>query len=399
MIKKHRQHKSGIIAAALREQCLQPDLPSGALLPSTHQVAANFQVSLMTAHQALQQLKLEGLVYRVQGSGTYLKKSISLPKRIGIADCSIAMLYNEEMQQAQNRVISNCIEYLTEHCFDVQTISYPELSNATTAAKLLASLDGLLLSYNYADSDIIAKLANATIPIVVYRHEFVANLPFSQVVFDFNPGILQALSSLALAPDDSPIIIYESTPSALHRRDLLTTHLQAAGFPPEKLIFQEVCSVSRTADCFRLARVSSRRWRGKLLFCVIDDIAAGIINALKAEQLYPGKDYRLLSIGNSENYGFRLFETPFLASIDMPLQQLAQESCRLLTSLIEEPGISQHIIRIPGYFVKRPSAFLDKNIVPVWAVNSVLGKKQQNSKLKPDQERVKPDPILQTEPA
>lgn len=43
-------------------------------LPSENQLAATFGVSRMTARKALVELEAEGLVERIRGKGTYVKK-------------------------------------------------------------------------------------------------------------------------------------------------------------------------------------------------------------------------------------------------------------------------------------------------------------------------------------
>lgn len=366
MFKRQLVHKSSRIASVLQERFRQQKLSAGALLPSTYAIAKEFEVSLMTAHQSLKELERQGIVYRIRGSGTYLKVAMRTRLRIGLADCSIESLYNKKMQQIQNRVIDFCIDYLSEHNYDIQTISYPELSNPITSERLLESLDGLLLSYNYADEGIISKLRKAPLPVVVYRHEFLADLPFSQVIFDFSQGIVDALECLSLTTKAVPVILYEATPSSLYRRDLFVAHLAQAGIPSERVTFHEVTSAERTANCFRLARVMGERWRGKLLLCVIDDIAVAILNALRVEKMVPGRDYRLLSIGNCEEFGFQLFTEPFLATINMPIKQLAIESCRLLVDRIEHSVNNQHNIRIPGNFIKRGSLFLNSALQTDW---------------------------------
>ncbi len=371
MFRRQSDHKSTRIASVLLERFRRQNLSKGALLPSTHAIAEEFQVSLMTAHQSMQELEGQGVVYRIRGSGTYLKSEMRVRPRIGLADCNIELLYNKKMQQIQNQVIDFCIEYLTAHHYDIQTISYSELNNQATASRLLESLDGLLLSYNYADSGIVNKLRKANLPVVVYRHEFLAELPFSQVIFDFSQGIEDALGCLSLTLEDAPVVLYEATPSSLFRRDLLVASLQGAGISSDKVTFHEVTSVDRTANCFRLARVLGGRWRNRLLICVIDDIAAAIVSAFRVENMVPGRDYRLLSIGNSEEYGFQIFDAPCLACIDMPLKKLAIESCQLLKNLIEKPDTCQHIIRVPGRFIKRASLFLNPDLQPIWLDNEL----------------------------
>jgi GntR family histidine utilization transcriptional repressor len=55
----------------LKAQLAQGRWPSGARMPSEAELCARFRVSRMTVNRALRELKSEGLIERVQGSGTF----------------------------------------------------------------------------------------------------------------------------------------------------------------------------------------------------------------------------------------------------------------------------------------------------------------------------------------
>jgi len=360
-MKTSRHNKIEAIAKSLQEDFLRSSLPSGALVSSTRDIAEQYQVSPLTAHKALQKLVEEGMLFRIRGSGTYLKQGFQKTQRIGIADSSITWLYNKEMVQTQNQIINYCIDYLSEQNYTVQTISYAELTNVRTVSRLLTDLNGMLLSYNYLDAAVLSHLKGRQFPIILYRHEFVDPHPLSQVIYDFEPGILEAIGQLQLYPDDPPVLIYEATPSSLARKKLWIEQLVKVGFNEKQLISHEVHYNNRQAECFRLARVYGQKLHGRLLITCNDDIAASIIDALAPEGLLPGRDFRLLSIGNSEQYGFKLFQQPGIASIDMPMKSIALESCKLLIRQIKDPSSCQHIIRVPGHFIMRTSAAIPED--------------------------------------
>lgn len=68
------------IAAYLRERVSV--LSAGARLPSDAELSAKFQVSRMTARQAVQVLAQEGLLYRERGRGTFVAKR-TVPRLLG----------------------------------------------------------------------------------------------------------------------------------------------------------------------------------------------------------------------------------------------------------------------------------------------------------------------------
>lgn len=62
------------IHAKLREQIDANDLEAGAAVPSERELAEVYGVSRMTARQALNELKTDGLVYQERGIGTFVAK-------------------------------------------------------------------------------------------------------------------------------------------------------------------------------------------------------------------------------------------------------------------------------------------------------------------------------------
>ena len=64
------------VADALRKQITRGDYPKGGQLPNQNELAEKFDTSRVTIKKALDLLSIEGLVFSIQGSGTYVKKNI-----------------------------------------------------------------------------------------------------------------------------------------------------------------------------------------------------------------------------------------------------------------------------------------------------------------------------------
>jgi DNA-binding GntR family transcriptional regulator len=71
MYDKGRVSKYPIIKQALKSRLLTGLYRPGQAIPSETQLAKEFTVSRMTARRALDELEREGLIYRVQGSGSF----------------------------------------------------------------------------------------------------------------------------------------------------------------------------------------------------------------------------------------------------------------------------------------------------------------------------------------
>lgn len=72
------------VADALRKQITRGDYPKGGQLPNQNELAEKFDTSRVTIKKALDLLSIEGLVFSIQGSGTYVKKNIRQLSETGI---------------------------------------------------------------------------------------------------------------------------------------------------------------------------------------------------------------------------------------------------------------------------------------------------------------------------
>lgn len=72
------------VADELRKQIRRGDYPKGGQLPNQNELAEKFDTSRVTIKKALDVLSIEGLVFSIQGSGTYIKKNITQLSETGI---------------------------------------------------------------------------------------------------------------------------------------------------------------------------------------------------------------------------------------------------------------------------------------------------------------------------
>ena len=72
MIKTRRKSKSIQIAETLRQELLKNPPEPGTRMASATELAADCGISVPTAHNVLNLLVKEGLLYRKHGSGTFL---------------------------------------------------------------------------------------------------------------------------------------------------------------------------------------------------------------------------------------------------------------------------------------------------------------------------------------
>ena len=66
-----------LIANRLRQEIAEGMYAPGDQLPQEMAIANDFNVSRITVRNALQQLENDGLIYRIQGAGTFVKEAES----------------------------------------------------------------------------------------------------------------------------------------------------------------------------------------------------------------------------------------------------------------------------------------------------------------------------------
>ncbi len=353
MIAKTRIGKGKKVADRLRDELSRFSGGEGTPVASASEIAREYHISLPTAHSAINQLVKEGLLYRVQGSGTFLKSGSGKQCiRIGIADSTLSPL-SAEVQKILDMHIDYAMKFFMERNCETTLIAYPDL--VKEPSNLSRNFDALLVSINYMDSNSIRILSESGLPVVVYRFENEANLPFSQVYYDQNSGIAKAVAAIMPSLSDSPIVICEKTPSGNASKEMFRKYLVKAGFSDSRIEYHEVVTFSREISCYRLVRVHYKEFRNRVIFCANDDIAFNLMNAFFDEDMHPGVDYRICGIGNYEDQVNLFGEKPILASVERSKKLMAEESCRLLQYLMENPTESRFSVKVPTDFIMRQS--------------------------------------------
>ncbi len=359
MLRGIRKSKSRLIADALGEELSSGNHRPGMAVASATEIARRFSISIPTAHNVLNLLAHDGILYRVHGSGSFLTESASkLPLRIGVGDSSYALSLNKDMLANWNLYIKYALDILSRSNCTPLTFSYQELINPQFASRIADNFDALLISCNYLDSRSISILSDSGLPVVVYRGFSEYNAPFSQVCYDLNSGYTEVFRSLD-NPSEKTVLVYADTPNAALIRRLYLKYLKLRpNFGQNQLQEFEIPYHQRDISCYRLIRAKGKHFRNHVILVSGDDLAVAIISAFLDEDMFPGRDYKLISIDNSEGYSYVFPDstTPVIASIDLPKKLMMTEACRMLLSMIRHPSQCHMYIRIPTKFIPRASS-------------------------------------------
>ena len=354
MIKREKIAKCERIAASLKNELAMIEVHHGMPAISAKDLAKQYGVSVPTAHNALNILVREGLLYRVKGSGTFFNCPVPEKKMlIGIADQAVCPEYlSPELIRILNYHIVYASEYLKNAGCDIRMITYNEMMEENA----LQGLDGLLISCMFLDSKSIKLLLKSRLPIVGYRFNHPNNYPVSHARYDLNTGMTEALDELNLTPDCRINLITEQIPYGEHAQKCWLKHLKKRKIDVSQIQISEIPTKDLEINCYRLIRVYPERFKNSVILVGDDEIAKNLINAMTLEGYEQGKDYRLIGIGNRADHGMKSAEDLEIASIDLPIQQMAEESAKLLLYKISNPSECHCIVMIPTHYKSRKSS-------------------------------------------
>ena len=360
MIKRIRTAKSRSIADTLREELSSLRTYRGMPAVSAGELADQYGVSVPTAHNALNILVREGLLYRVRGSGTFFSQdNPGKQLRIGIADQTVSPEY---LSADSNRILdyhfARAAQYFQSSDCSVRFISYAELMSGNA----LADLDGLLVSALFIDAASVKLLQASGIPVVVYRysHSFQNNYHFSKLFYGLDSGMREALDYLKPDADSRIILIAETTPSGRFTAERWQKNLTDYGIRKSRIRRYDIEVPEREISCYRLVRVQTELFHDAVILTGNDEIALNISNALLLEGLVGGRDYRLVGQGNLAGYGFPAVRKMEIASIDLPIALMAEEAAKLLLFKIGKSSVCESESMVPTRFIPRKSAGSDR---------------------------------------
>lgn len=324
-------------------------------MASAREVASRFGISLPTAHEIINQLVKEGLLYRVRGSGTFIRRDKTRDSlRIALLDMPVRAV-PQSLYHVFEEEINHIYNLLRSRNFQVQIISYFELRNRVQALELLRSFDGLLISFTYLDQYSFPLFQESKTPFVVFLHSYEIDQPCSQVYADFLPGMMEALKLVVPSRRENPVIFTETNVSCQASCDLWKKSLQNFGIPSEKIETVVIDYLRRSFECYKYVRVYHEKLAKKLILTSSDGLACDLIAAFMLENYQPGKDFHVISCGDREAQGFRFSDEPMITSIGVPEKQIINEAVKLLLRLIESPSDCIYLTKIPSRLTIRKS--------------------------------------------
>ena len=219
------------IAEQLRREILEGKLKPGTPVLSSRELARTFGVSLSTAHKAANCLVREALIYRRQGSGTFVNSPKARSERILQIGCAIRKEF-EDVKIARLLSIPGLrlVKRLRASGCRIRFLSGNAFAGKATLLAYLEGLDGLLISAAYINLQECSYLHEVRLPTVLFQGDCELPLPFHQVLPDHMTGMRELFSRARQACFQGIIVIYPDHANGYARRDACILAAKEYGF-------------------------------------------------------------------------------------------------------------------------------------------------------------------------
>lgn len=338
------------IAEELRRKIRRENLSSGTPVMSSRALARYYKVSLSTAHKAVQTLVEEGILYRRQGSGTYVGTQAPDRTKPLIIGCNFRNRLNDLLEKLLFEPETHAMEYLQSQNCTLRMVPPETFTEGDPTGEFLRGLDGLLISTTLSSLNCPYLLNALKIPTVLFQGECEYDLPFHQVLPDQMTGLRAMFRKAAYWKFDSILIVHHDYQNACFRKDICIRAAKEAGYRNVETIL-----IPQSGNVYKLGLQLARNCSNRLIFTASDLITFDLIRAFNDTGLLPSRDYHIVGFDNIEGINIRPCPIPMATAISYNREKAAIIAAQLLLSEIWQPSGYTHIIKIPTKFVLRES--------------------------------------------
>jgi GntR family transcriptional regulator of arabinose operon len=351
------------IVDEIRERIVAGDLVAGDRLPSEVQIAQQHHTSRGTVRHALNVLVNEGLLERVQGSGTFVRLSPLTRERSGIqaAQKSIGIILSQANDELNMGILRGVEQAARPRGYQV-SFTYTEESTEEqerNVARLAASASGLIIFpvSNQSYDNAIAQLQQENFPFVLVDR-YLSDLDCDYVTSDNLGGGYRATEHLLILGHTRIGFAYSPsggllTTSVRDRWEGYHKALQEYHQPFDESLVYYLSSHADDTSTMSFDDFVTSLHRPRAIFSANDSIALEIFQAAARHGLRVPEDIALV--------GFD--DVSFAAHLSTPLTTVAQQSVEmgmhagiLLLNRIEQQisGPPRHI-ELPTNLIIRQS--------------------------------------------
>jgi GntR family transcriptional regulator of arabinose operon len=353
----------GQLTTSLRERILDGRLPVGTRLQTDNEIAAEYKISRDTVRQALAILTAEGLIERIQGRGTFVRRSaantnfVTIPqeqKQIGL------FLNRIDNSQDYLDILVGVEQAVKLHGYSV-SFNYTERDSDQQIRDILRmhanQVTGMII-YPVGDAtymDQIRQLQAHNVPLL-FIDRYLPDLVTDYVGTDNRGGGYRATEHLIILGHRRVGFIYlhqetpENTSSVQERLQGYKQALKTYDVPYDETLVTADLSSKSVSVQQSLREFLRRPDRPSAIFAVNDIVALDIMQAAHLLGLHIPEDLAIIGF-DDERFASRI--NPPLTTIAQPFFDIGLRAGTLLISRIEGlTGPPKHI-ELPANLIIR----------------------------------------------
>ena len=344
------------LAQLLRQEITQNRLPANTPVSSVRALAAKHKVSTLTANRALNVLVEDNIIYRIQGSGTFVaehKKWLSgHATRIGLSFYALPASYSSDSYHSTFGMYQGqIVDMLKQEGHDISIISQAENEQLDIFRNTINYTDALIINKDWITDDNLEILLAYPHPILLIDSPYIKDLPFHQVVPDYFLGFKKVVEYLDEL--NCKLVVcagVSDTETHSFRRGYFAKILKRFG--KGLVLGEDLTMQQKEHDMGRLTgrelgkMYLARNPRPDVIFSVSDFISFGILDVLLEKNLAPGRDFKLISLDNIEAREVCPFGKPMLTTLTNPRNKQTEEIIKLLKETMASNDKTIRIIKV-----------------------------------------------------
>jgi GntR family transcriptional regulator of arabinose operon len=334
--------KYRVINRWIEEKIESGELPDGAKVPSENELAEQFHFSRQTVRQAISTLESNGLVVRVRGSGTFVKRA---PAKFKPKTMNIGVIITCLDDYVFPSIVQGIEGVLTHNNYTMSFgITYNKVENEANALKqmLRMGVDGLIAEGTKSalpnpNIEIYKKLQAEKIPCV-FINGYYDDIGNGYVVIDdvaagemvCNELIKNnhiRIAGVFKSDDMQGHKRYQGFVNAMYRHDIRVHDEAVIWYTTEDFVYL----FKGDFDQIILNRIQGCT----AVVCYNDLVAVEIISLLKRNGIRVPEDISVISFDNSSIAAKELYN---LTSIIYPSYEIGKKSAECIIEMIHDPA-------------------------------------------------------------
>ena len=360
-----KRYTAKAIAADIESYIHDTTQKSDTPLATSKALARKYNVSAMTVNRAISTLVEKGVVYRVQGKGTFVAKQTQ-PNQNKLIGYFVWQLNDHTpLNEAAYGTLENILQQgLNDSGFKVDFIIKPGYRKEIINFSETIKYDLLIIPSGMITPHTLPWLKRLTVPVITINRSEILPYPFHQVCHYFDQGFEAALNYLKKRGERKIFIASVKRLTSELRAKALRNTADTMGIIHETIPGGEGLSGNTSITVLRGREVGKYFLDNNLkgvIFALSDFIAMGIIDVVKERGLELGKDVKIISYDNLESRVSFGQDEAQITSITHPLKELAEETVKLAEDIIanniKDSSVTK-IIKVPAReFVVRKSFY------------------------------------------